>query len=241
MQPPSPHVPFPTWLGVLLVQLLKVGHAPAAEPESTPDEWLASFSDQWDEAGWTVARGRNRPGYLRAADDAHWQARFRAMQGLVATGDAAIDPLLQVLSDGQEPERILAAQTLGFLAPNVSREALLRAIRSDRSAAVRLYSVDSLGMQGGMDLKEELTKVAASERNDDVKKHIAYAIARDREGLDPQVAQGLVAWDAAQLNSAKLGEMAPDFTLRSLTGEAVTLSGYRGKQAIVLVFIYGDT
>ena len=241
MRPSSPPAPLRPWLGVLPALLLLVGHAQAAESEQTPAEWLASFSDQWDEAGWSVSHGRNQPGYLRADNDTLWEARFRALQGLVAAGDAAIDPLLQVLSDGQEPERILAAQTLGFLAPNVSREALLRAIRSDRSAAVRLYAVDSLGMQGGLDLKEELTKIARSEQNGDVKKHIAYAIARGREGLDPQVAHGLVAWDAAQLNSAKLGEMAPDFTLRSLTGEAVTLSGYRGKQAVVLVFIYGDT
>ena len=34
----------------------------------------------------------------------------------------------------------------------------------------------------------------------------------------------------------KEGDVAPDFTLSSQTGEKVTLSDYRGKQAVVVYF-----
>ena len=34
----------------------------------------------------------------------------------------------------------------------------------------------------------------------------------------------------------KVGDMAPDFTLPSTTGEKVTLSSFRGKNVVVLAF-----
>jgi mycoredoxin-dependent peroxiredoxin len=37
--------------------------------------------------------------------------------------------------------------------------------------------------------------------------------------------------------SVEIGQPAPDFTLKSHTGEEVTLSQFRGKQPVVLVFI----
>ena len=37
--------------------------------------------------------------------------------------------------------------------------------------------------------------------------------------------------------SAEIGQEAPDFTLKSQTGEEVTLSQFRGQQPVVLVFI----
>jgi len=37
--------------------------------------------------------------------------------------------------------------------------------------------------------------------------------------------------------NAKIGEMAPDFTLQSTTGKDITLSDYRGKKNVVLAFI----
>lgn len=37
----------------------------------------------------------------------------------------------------------------------------------------------------------------------------------------------------------KLGQPAPDFTLPSVHGEDVSLSDYRGKKNVVLVFLRG--
>lgn len=35
------------------------------------------------------------------------------------------------------------------------------------------------------------------------------------------------------------GSIAPDFTLSSATGEEITLSAYRGRACVVLVFLRG--
>lgn len=44
----------------------------------------------------------------------------------------------------------------------------------------------------------------------------------------------------ADLNRVQAGQPAPDFTLESRTGEAVTLSQFRGQKRVVLVFYRGQ-
>lgn len=44
---------------------------------------------------------------------------------------------------------------------------------------------------------------------------------------------------AADLTRLKIGEKAPDFTLEDQDGKPVTLSSYRNRRAVVLVFYRG--
>ena len=44
---------------------------------------------------------------------------------------------------------------------------------------------------------------------------------------------------ATDLNRVKVGQAAPDFTLEESDGKAVTLSDFRGKKSVVLVFYRG--
>ena len=48
-------------------------------------------------------------------------------------------------------------------------------------------------------------------------------------------AAGLLAQQPPKTH-LKVGDMAPDFTLRASTGGEISLSDYRGKQAVVLGF-----
>jgi cytochrome oxidase Cu insertion factor (SCO1/SenC/PrrC family) len=41
------------------------------------------------------------------------------------------------------------------------------------------------------------------------------------------------------LNRVKTGQAAPDFTLQDADGKAITLSDFRGKKTVVLVFYRG--
>jgi hypothetical protein len=178
---------------------------------------------------------------MRDVADDGWQVRMRTLQSVVSTGPRAVAPLAKMLKHGDLPQRVLAAQALGYLAPHAPRDALLEAARNDEDAAVRLYAVDSLGMQGGADLTDEFQALAASEQDGDVKKHIAYALERGAEGVDPQIVRDLVHWDASRIQSARVGEVAPDFEMTSITGQRIRLSQFLGKSPVVLVFIYGDT
>lgn len=54
--------------------------------------------------------------------------------------------------------------------------------------------------------------------------------------LGPKDGEGL---PAADLNRVKVGDQAPDFTLEYESGKTATLSDYRGKKTVVLVFYRG--
>lgn len=54
--------------------------------------------------------------------------------------------------------------------------------------------------------------------------------------LGPKDGAGLPPTDLARI---KVGDAAPDFTLEDQDGKPVTLSAYRGKQTVVLVFYRG--
>lgn len=230
------------WLASLsLLSALWGGATTAQESTRSPEEWLTWFSQQWKEDGWSASTSQRRPAYMRSLDDQGWQTRMLAMQKLVAAGPSSIPALLEVLQQGDVPARILAAQTLGYLAPDVPLAPLWKAAESDADPAVRLYAVDSLGMQGGVDLSQRLGELRDKESNGDVKKHMAYATERNTKRVSSAVVKTLVGWDAATIDSARIGEPAPDFQLSTVSGKAVRLSQYRDKKNVVLVFIYGDT
>lgn len=233
-------IPLPGFINsvvVFFVFLCSVGHA--TELGESPSQLLDLFSRKWQESDWT-AKSKSRPqGYLRPLDDAGWRLRMQTMHGLVSHGSRSIEPLLVALKSNNEAVRILSAQTLGYLS-DVPREPLLKAVKEDRSAAVRLYAVDALGMQGNAgDIDWQSLRKA--EQNNDVRKHIGYAIERNNAGIKLPVANRLRTWNPQTLDSAVVGKRAPDFQLDSVTGENVRLSDYQGKKNVVLVFIYGDT
>ncbi|RMG35356.1 MAG: hypothetical protein D6725_12720 [Planctomycetota bacterium] len=217
-----------------------LGQSDRSSAPPAPAELIRRFAEGWDESLWQQ-KFRGGAGYMRAANDSGWQLRMRVLQQLVIHGPDSIPVLLKVLKSGSAPERILAAQTLGFLGPRVPGEPLLEAAQSDADPAVRLYAVDALGMTGRTEKVVDWKTLRQSERNRDVRRHIDYTIERAGRALDPAVVRTLTQWDANTIDSAKLGKPAPDFTLTAATGETIRLSDFRGKKSVVLVFIYGDT
>ncbi len=201
-----------------------------------PADALAVFSKQDNAGAWIKDRN-----YMRDQQDETWKVRMRTLQSLVDAGEESIPPLLDALKNGDDETRVFAAQTLGYLAPNVPREPLLEAATNDPLDAVRLYAIDALGMQGGKDLADDLKPLLKTEKNRDVKKHIGYALERGNQGLEESVIDDLLNWDADTIDSAEIGKPAPDFTMLTGDGERVRLSDYRGKKAVVVVFVYGDT
>jgi len=209
-----------------------------ASESKSPQQLLAWFADEWDDSNWGPGKSR---GYMRSLDDRGWQARMKAMRELATHGKDAVKPLVKALQSKHTPTRILAAQTLGFLARHIEEAPLMKAAVSDTDAAVRLYAVDALGMRGNRRLAEQLAPRTKAEKNGDVRKHLAYAEERKGEPADTNILRTFTEWDPKTMNTARVGAAAPDFTLATLSGKKYRLSDFRGKQAVVLVFIYGDT
>lgn len=205
----------------------------------SPETILKTFAGQWDESTWRPKRFRG--GYMRPLDDKGWRARMTALHQLVAQGKQAVPALERALKNGKVPERILAAQALGYLAPHASVDVLLTAAKKDSNAAVRLYAVDSIGMQGKSATKVDWDALAKPERNRDVKKHIRYAKERKGKPVKKSIVEELAKWNPKSLNTAVVGKPAPPFTATTAQGKTVKSADFKGKSAIVLVFIYGDT
>lgn len=209
------------------------------QQEFNADELLAGFSKAWDDSKWEN-KFRGGSGYMRTTGDEGWKTRMKIMQSLVAGGEESISVLEKSLTSDHTPTRILAAQTIGYLATQANTEKLIEVIKNDTDPAVRLYAVDALGMSGkGPSIDwDSFTK---GEKNGDVLKHLKYAKERQNTAVSEAVLKTLIRWDASTMDSAKVGQKAPDFNLTTVDGEEITLSEFQGKHPVVLVFIYGDT
>ena len=221
--------------GALLVVLTIAGPSAAPGQEGAPAVDAAGFVERF-RLGWTATKEHMRP-----ADDAGWKVRMETLGGLVRLGDAAVPTLIRALDDPEPDVRVLAAQALSYLADGRAADRLRRTLAEDGDAAARLYAADALGAIGGLRPSPLLEKVEAEDSNRDVRAHVRFALERDGKPLDDEVRSSLRTLDPRKLDAARVGERAPDFTLDDALGKAYRLADFRGKQAVVLVFIYGDT
>ena len=202
------------------------------------EQLLAEFSKTYDDSKWVEDfRGSN---HIRELGEAGWKVRAQTLTQLVAGGEASIPTLEKYLSIGNGPARILAAQAIGYLGPLANIEKLTEKVKNDIDPAVRLYAVDAIGMSGRGE-EVDWAELAKDEKNRDVLMHINYAKSRGAKGVENSVTAALAEMPEQRIDSAKVGEPAPEFTLKSVDGTEYSLSQFKGKQPVVLIFIYGDT
>jgi len=213
----------------------------ADKPDDKVAPVLEKFSKAWDDSAWEPRGRGKRAGYMRPLDDAGWRARMTAFQELARLGPQASSGLGHALREGQPSERMLAAQVAGYADCKDLQQDLADAAEKDTHPAVRLYAIDSLGMLASLGDADRSERLRAAEKNRDARMHLAYVVERKDAKLDPHVRESLTKWDTALIDSARVGKTAPDFELPVLSGAKVRLSSFRGKKAVVLVFVYGDT
>jgi hypothetical protein len=73
-----------------------------------------------------------------------------------------------------------------------------------------------------------------------VRPMMAAALERDDRPDPAALRKALADYDLRTLDSARIGELAPDFTLADFTGKTYRLSQFRGKKTVVLRFILFD-
>ncbi|CAN5857781.1 hypothetical protein BH23PLA1_BH23PLA1_03170 [soil metagenome] len=194
-------------------------------------DWLDHFR-----AGWEATEEHMRP-----LDGQGWKVRMEVLRGLARLGGEAVQPLIAAMDDDDAEIRVLSAQALSYLADPRAIDRLKRTLAEDPAPAARLYAADALGAAGGLKPSPLLEQVERQDENRDVRAHVRFALERQGQPLDPQIQEQLKSIDLDRLDSAEVGKLAPDFQLNDALGHAYQLSQFRDKQAVVLVFIYGDT
>ncbi len=190
---------------------------------------LREFSSEWPE---------DRTPYRTEEDTESWKTYALSMKRLVAIGDKAVPGLIEGCGDASFQVRALSARVLGYLQARASVPKLIELL-SDKSAPVALLAADSLGqIQDPRGLKA-LRSARNSEKRGDVLLHINKSLDR-QVSLEDGVVEQILQIDSQSIDSAKIGQAAPDFTLQDADGKSWTLSDLRGRKPVVLVFMYGD-
>ncbi len=190
---------------------------------------LRDFGRQWPES---------RLPHPHQGDTDSWKAYALSMKQLVAMGDKAVPGLIDGCSDDNYQVRALSARVLGYLQAEQSVPSLVKLL-ADTSAPVALLAADSLGQIQDPRGLDALRSARGSEKRGDVLLHINKSLDRDMS-LEEDVVEQLLQISPDSIDSAKVGHVAPDFTLQDADGNSWTLSDQRAKKSVVLVFIYGD-
>src|SRR5262245_27312279 len=196
-----------------------------------------------------TSNGGSTPTPQKAARDAlagfkkgngDWKLRMEALVRLAQIGPAAAPILIEALKDGKPATREFAAQALVLFADAKTRPALERAL-ADPKPGVRLYAIQGLSMLGPLPRTKENERILRSDPNFwGVRPMMAAALERADRPNQAELRKALADYDLRKMDSARVGELAPDFTLADFTGKTYRLSQFRGKKTVVLRFILYD-
>jgi hypothetical protein len=175
--------------------------------------------------------------FAKGSDD--WKVRMEGLVSLARIGPPAAPVLVEALQQGPPATREFAAQALVLFADVKSRPSLERAL-ADPIPGVRLFAIQALSMLGPLPRTKENERILTQDPTEfGVRPMMAAALERTDRPNQAKMRQTLAAYDLRNLDSARVGQAAPDFTLTNETGKTYRLSQFRGK-TVVLRFILFD-
>jgi hypothetical protein len=200
--------------------------ARAREDSSSAQQLLTKYQKNWQQPS------------AGPTEKQDWKVRMECLVGLAKIGPAAVLVLLESLKDEKLPPytRAFAAQALGFLGDTRARSALLQAIE-DKDMFVQAYARKALGRLGRLLETPHLRELAGKDSQLGKYFNIMFLLTRDDEPNPEPIRQALRTYDLARMDSAHLGKPAPDFTLADASGKTWHLRQFRGKKAVVLIFL----
>ena len=194
-----------------------------------------------DARRFTIDRALKEHG-IADLDDTDWKVRLLAVRDLVRSGKDAATSIAQGLSDPNLHVRYICAAALGVLKAANASDDLERVVREDAEALARSQAVVALGHiepAGSLDLLRECLEKDPSR---DVRHQCVLSIDQieKRMGATDELRAAFHALDPAKFESVRAGAPAPDFTLPDTAGQAWRLGDFKGKNWVVLVWIFAD-
>jgi HEAT repeat protein len=172
--------------------------------------------------------------------DPGWKVRMEALVNLARIGPPASPILVEGLEHKSPDTREFAAQALVLFADSNTQPALERAL-ADADQGVRLYAIQALSMLGPLPRTKENERILTTDPAIwSVRPMMATALERADRPNQAELRKTLADYDLSKMDCARVGELAPDFTLTDFAGKTYRLSQFRGKKAVVLRFILFD-
>jgi hypothetical protein len=174
--------------------------------------------------------------------EAGWQARMAALCGFAREGTRSVSTLVSALDDADPRIRSVAAQALGIIGDPSVAGTLDAMLFGDPNGECRVYAAYARSMVGGMTAGPMHQWCLTMDRLFAFRAHLNFALDRGPDPLAVSVRAAYASYDLSRMNTARVGELAPDFELPSITKRgAFRLSDWRGKSDVLLIFIYGST
>lgn len=217
-----------------------VAQKPSAEVERILES-VATHEFHPIRDGFTFDRQLNKHGVARL-EDQDWRVRILAVRDLVQLGLPAMPGLLQGTENTNAHVRQVAAMTMGIIRATNAAPALEKLLRQDQDEVVRSQAAVSLGQIG---LRRSLTTVQAAQKDDasrDVQHQAelaAYSIEHGKSAA-PDLMRAWAGLDEGKFGRLQVGQPAPDFELSDTEGRRWRLTDFRGKQAVVLIWVFAD-
>ena len=116
---------------------------------------------------------------------------------------------------------------------------LLRPPLTDEYSRVRIYAIRALSMLGPLKPAARYEEIAASDPNFFGDRQMAELALQRKDKPDPAaLRQAWADFDLGKLDSARVGKLAPDFSLAGYSGKAHRLNDFRGKTVVLVYFLF---
>jgi hypothetical protein len=173
-------------------------------------------------------------------NDPGWKVRMKALVEMAKVGPKAVPVLVEALKTGSPSTREFAAQALVLFPDSSNRPALEEAL-AHPNPQVRFYAIQALSMLGVLPPSDLHQRILTSDPSTfGVRPMMATALTPGDRPSAVELRKALADYNLHSMYSARIGGIAPDFTLLDFTGKTYRLSQFRGKKTVVLRFILYD-
>lgn len=219
-------------------------HSSAADRTNPVDQILSrvrehNFNPVLD--GFTFDRRLNKQGVADLKDE-DWRIRTLAVRDLVRLGSNLSANLAFGLDDPSPHVRHVTAMALGILRATNAVPALETSLLKEADSVVRSQAAIALGQIMQKSSLALLRQVEAGDKSRDVRHQAELAAYAVDQGITatPELAAAYRDLDESRFNIIQVGKPAVDFDLPDTDGRSWRLSDFRGKNPVVLIWIFAD-
>lgn len=194
-----------------------------------------------DKRSFTIDRRLKQHG-IADLNDNDWRVRMLAVRDLVRGGPEAVRQTVAGLNDENVQVRYVCATALGILKAEGAVEHLERVIRDDPDALARSQAAVALGQiesAGSIDLLRDRLE---NDPSKDVRHQCELSIdqIKKKMGATPELAAAFRSLEPDKFKTVRVGGSAPDFALPDTEDKVWRLSDFKGKNWVVLIWVFAD-